>query len=308
MIDCSSYLRSPWCLLIRIYLVVICLLISELVYGWNALGHRLIAQIAYDKMSRPAKKIFNQYNYAVDEGKRHQSFATSAVWLDKMYNTKLAELKSLHYIDKPFSLDGTPAGPPNTMNAVWGVKMATYWLTNKQATPLEKGIALRILIHIVGDLHQPLHAITKISQQYPTGDRGGNLVRLSKNSIASNLHAYWDKGAGFLVTTVYLQPKHGSARSKQIYVRPKQVKLQARQLLHDWPCDIHAQIINPYEWAEESYNLAKQFVYNYPEDHILDSKYQIAASLIVQQRIALAGCRLSILLNSLYERVRPVKL
>jgi len=50
-----------------------------------------------------------------------------------------------------------------------------------------------MLIHLVGDLHQPCHAFTLFSEQFPNGDRGCNSIKLKNKKDAKSLHAVWDK-------------------------------------------------------------------------------------------------------------------
>lgn len=52
--------------------------------------------------------------------------------------------------------------------------------------------ALRLVIHYVGDIHQPLHAVAEVDSTYPTGDRGGNDEYIPSQDGVSNLHALWD--------------------------------------------------------------------------------------------------------------------
>ncbi len=52
--------------------------------------------------------------------------------------------------------------------------------------------AMRLLIHYVGDIHQPLHATTKFDSSYPAGDRGGNSFKLLEKDGIKELHAAWD--------------------------------------------------------------------------------------------------------------------
>jgi len=52
--------------------------------------------------------------------------------------------------------------------------------------------ALRLLIHYAGDIHQPLHATSRVDHEYKHGDRGGNSFRLPMKLSAGNLHAVWD--------------------------------------------------------------------------------------------------------------------
>ena len=55
-----------------------------------------------------------------------------------------------------------------------------------------RSFALRLLIHYVGDLHQPLHATAKVDSTYPKGDAGGNFFILPELDNAKNLHSVWD--------------------------------------------------------------------------------------------------------------------
>ena len=254
------------------------------VFGWNALGHRLIAQIAYDHMTAHARQTFNDYNQALDKVYKPQSFINAAVWLDTLRYQDVSWFASMHYIDLPFSEDGSPLLPPQEINAVWAITKSTHLLLNKYATAYDKGIALRVLLHIVGDVHQPLHAATRVSVQLPQGDRGGNLVLLQSNHVAKNLHAYWDRGAGLLA-----QKKQDS---------PSQIEKRAESIEQRWPCEkVALDISSPMQWAEESHSIAIKAVYQLPINH----RYQQQARKIAEKRVAIAGCRLAMLLNKIDE-------
>jgi len=254
-------------------------------FSWNALGHRLIVQIAYDHLTSHAKQIFNAENQVLARAGRLQSLVDAATWLDVMRFKKDAYYDAMHYVDIPFSRDGSalPLIPIN--NAVSAIESAVRVLSTSSASPVTKGIALRILLHVVGDVHQPLHAITEVSRLHPKGDLGGNLVLLHKNPIAKNLHAYWDRGAGFLISM-----KHS---------RAPQIKKMATRLERRWPCQMGAVDLSPMQWAQESHALAISNVYALPEGNNPDKKYQRVGKNLVKQRIALAGCRLGGLMNQL---------
>lgn len=57
-----------------------------------------------------------------------------------------------------------------------------------------KSFALRLLIHYIGDIHQPLHASSRVNPQYPKGDAGGNFFKVPTKNTAKNLHSVWDAG------------------------------------------------------------------------------------------------------------------
>lgn len=259
-------------------LILFSLLYSSQVLSWNAVGHRLIAQIAYNHLSRHAKITFNRYNREVDNGYMSKNVVNSSVWLDTI-RWRMHDYDAMHYIDIPFSTDHTSLPTLPYVNAVSAVKTVSKVLSDSKVTPAEKGIAVRILVHVVGDIHQPLHAATRVSREYPEGDRGGNDVALYKNRIARNLHAYWDKGAGLFI---------GKRRYGQTWIKRNAIAIEAR-----WPCGMTGVDLNAGHWAQESHALAVEKVYVLP----IDANYQRVARQIIEQRIALAGCRLAGLLN-----------
>lgn len=269
--------------------------------AWNAQGHALIATLAFHHLSPKAKTAFFTYNEAFNRSsnfafKPHR-FSSSAVWLDAYtyQNPGLPWLKQIHYIDQPFFKKGKarpcfPAVPPTIlpMNAVTAIEKAKKIVSSKEASQAEKGFYLRILLHVVGDLHQPLHAISQYSPQYPAGDQGGNAVRLGSNSIAKNLHAYWDRGGGFL--------KQRPKKRKKEYTQGLLEK-KANQLERKWPCQLDKMNLAPESWALESYRLAIQEAYAVQAFEKPSKAYQSRVKSRSQAQIALAACRLAAVLN-----------
>jgi hypothetical protein len=251
--------------------------------AWNALGHALVAQIAVDKLKPAAKAKCLYYHHAFDSIDRPMSFVQSAVWLDRVRYQDVPWYSSLHYLDWPISEKDEPVPSDKGNNAVWAIEMAVQTLQGHYAQRFQKGLALRILLHVLADLHQPLHAATRVSQAYPEGDKGGNLLLLKGNKEANNLHAYWDRGGGLL----RFKPK----------AQRRSIEAWAKQIEEKWPCEqLNSNDLNPKHWAAESHHLASTVVYHLP----MDKQYQKNAQLICEKQIALAGCRLGLLLNTLF--------
>ena len=167
------------------------------VAAWNALGHRLSAQIAYDHLTEEAKSKFNQINHELDIAYSPRSFTGAAPWLDSIkYEDHIPWFHTMHYVDRFFSDDGTALPEEAQINGLWAVGKAKEMLSDKVTSGFDKGMAFRILLHVSADPHQPLHAASRVSFEYPKGDAGGNLFRLGRNSIGKNLHSYWDQGGG----------------------------------------------------------------------------------------------------------------
>lgn len=251
-------------------------------YAWNAVGHRLVMEYALDALSPEVKRSLNFYNHALDAIYKSTSLINASTWLDEIRYQHVNWFDTLHYYDASFSEDGSPLSPINTPNAVTAIIMASQTLHESRMRPFDKGIALRILIHVTADIHQPLHAATHVSKQFPEGDKGGNLVILPPNPIANNLHSYWDQGGGYLMNTP--RPTHAL------------IKMKVKKLITEYPCVVAKMQLDPMVWESESFLIAKKIAYR---SHGLDvsEQHQAVVAEISKKQIALAGCRLAALLT-----------
>ena len=75
----------------------------------------------------------------------------------------------------------------------FGSEMIESMTSRSNTTEQAKSMALRLLIHFMGDVHQPLHAANMYSKEFPEGDKGGNSIKLKYRYGANNLHSVWDK-------------------------------------------------------------------------------------------------------------------
>ena len=104
------------------------------------------------------------------------------------YADKL-RLKYWHYLDLPFSPDGTAVRPPDPVNALTQIKALTTALASNTTDDV-KSYDLVWLIHLVGDTHQPLHATSRFTAADP-GDNGGNAETVTPmNAATESLHAF----------------------------------------------------------------------------------------------------------------------
>jgi len=266
----------------RILLVLICLLLSLSSFSWNGNGHKLVAQIAYDNLTPAAKQRCNQYNQALNKFYPGGNFVTAATWLDQIRQNDVHWFDMLHYKSIPFSKDGTPLPEVAEQNAFVGINNALEILNSPKTSIVDKGLSLRILVHIVGDIHQPLHTISQVTKEHPKGDMGGNLFFLGRNNIGSNLHQYWDNGGGVLI---------GQSRDLQI-------KNKARQLEKKWSCTIALKRSNPKQWIKQSHQLALTQAYTLRPGTVPSKRYQLKTQNLAQKQIFVAGCRLAALLNA----------
>lgn len=255
--------------------------------AWNAEGHRVIAQIAYDYMTPTAKARFQVAHPALDKQQKSPSFIEAAAWLDTIRKQDSKALSAMHYIDLPILTQGMHAPKPNPMNGLIAYHQSRNLLLDLHASSLERVVALRVLIHVAGDLHQPLHTATRVSRAYPDGDAGGNRVHLPRNKIAKNLHAYWDRAGGALLYQADDRP------TKQ------RVRLRSRALEDNWPCQLNRMDKDPEHWVTESHDLAVSEAYSMTAKNFSSGAYQSTVSRVAAKRLAVAGCRLAAVLNQI---------
>ena len=186
-----------------------------------------------------------------------------------------ARHKYWHFVDQPFSTDGTTLAPVPTPNAQTQILAFRTVLASTNQDTL-KAYDLSWLLHLVGDVHQPLHCTARFSSDLPDGDQGGNLVKLNGNP--HELHAFWDAAGG---TSNDLASIIAAANSLPVALEGS---------------------MDAAVWIDESFNAAKSRVYKAPigpgkGPFTVTAAYKTAATKLANKRIALAGARLAKILN-----------
>lgn len=283
--------------------LVLLLLLSAPAQAWNALGHKVIADIAWQELTPERRQeivaIIRRHPRFDKDFQDLESdwdtFCHAATWPDIARGIRGPEREKYdhpiwHYVNFPFTVDGFPApkrnlssNPKDNKAIAWNVMQATAFCQSviaSDAPPKEKALAYCWLMHLVGDLHQPLHSTALFSDRFPDGDRGGNSIKLVKGN---NLHSLWDGLLG------------RSHRPND--VRREVAQLKERQEL--WQVDTAGDVPS---WVKESHELAKSFVYapeilaNLGEPVLLREEYLQDAGQHARARVVAAGLRLGKLL------------
>lgn len=264
------------------------LLIPSSLFAWGSNGHKLVAEIAYENLDLAVQKKVVTLLQITDANYRHPlSFSQSAAWADWIRSDK-PELASWHYIDLPYcghQVCFQRVEQPNIVTAIFHEEAI---LKNRQASLSEQSEALRFYEHWLGDIHQPMHAITYYSPDYPQGDAGGNLYKL-KGNVYPTLHAFWDGACG-------LWPPHQALSKKQLHNLAE--KWQKQYPKSDFKIQLADQ--NPLNWAKKSHSLAIEYGYEALIDQNLSQNAQKNAQRICQSQMVLAGYRLAERLNACY--------
>ena len=154
--------------------------------AWGPVGHRITAQIAQDNVS-------GQTRARIAQILGHEELPEAATWPDEQRSNPDAFWQTTSY---PWHFVTIPVGQapehlehPSEGDAETALESFTAVLRDPAASPEDKARALRFVVHIVGDLHQPLHV-------GKPGDRGGNdvKVRWFDDPVVQNLHWVWDEG------------------------------------------------------------------------------------------------------------------
>lgn len=266
------------------------------VFAWNENGHLLVAKIAYEKLKPEARvKIDRLITYLHQEYADINTFPQAAVWADKLRGQQLDVYTHWHYIDQTLAKDG---GNPNvniidTDNAMWAIEKIRGYISNEKANPFERARLLAFLIHILGDIHQPLHTVALVTPKFPAGDRGGNDYIVTYKNKHSNLHKVWDGGVGAF--------DHRYSDTDETC--NAEVNTQAEAIAALYPPSYFADRLKQGElrqWLKEGLEIADKYVYSSPENQPLSTAYLQQGSAIAEQQVALAGYRLAEMLNQLF--------
>lgn len=183
--------------------------------AWDDVGHMSIALIAWERLSpatratairllraAPSDAGLAQLrpNAGGPEARDRALFARAATWPDIVKDRReRARFERYnrghwHYDELFWRVDaaGRPVAVPelrgNPEGASERIVRFTATVADRQRPDAQRGIELAWLLHLVGDIHQPLHTSSRVTAAEPRGDRGGNGVRLG----STNLHAVWD--------------------------------------------------------------------------------------------------------------------
>jgi S1/P1 Nuclease len=282
------------------------LLFASMIFGgqalaWGPEGHAIIAEIAEARLEPAARAQIAQL-LSLDAS-HAQHLDQIASWPDTVRPFR-PETAPWHFVDIPLT---APAYDVNR-DCVGGncvvaqIQRFAAVLGDRNAAPQDRLEALKFLVHFVGDVHQPLHCETDLTNfPPPQGDRGGNDIHLTYFSHRStNLHAVWDGGVIEEALHVHLGPHFTPDLSATAAEAANLNQAISNNHLAAWaPDGLAANLpVATVQWANESHSLARTAYQNLPavRQQGWDQTYQGPAWQIIQQ-LARGGVRLAKLLN-----------
>jgi hypothetical protein len=286
--------------------------------AWSDAGHRTAAAIAWEHMSPEARRQAVALLLAApaDSGirdllpargapdeRRRQLFLAAATWPDRIKRTGSPyEHSGWHYVNVFWreGPDGEPRAVPELrsapQNVVERIGALSRSLADRGAPPAQRALDLAWLLHLVGDVHHPLHTAARVTGRpgEERGDRGGNAFELHRERGGDdrwNLHLYWDR-----ILDLARPRRTGESRAEWID------RLAAEAVRTEGVEDFELRSMNPRSWAAEGVELAQTEVYRGVERfHEPSSEYRQRVLEDSRIAIARAGYRLADLLESALE-------
>ncbi len=251
----------------RILVVLILLTVSEVAFSWGQQGHRIVGLIAQRHLTKKAKKN-------IQKVLGHESVAMASNYMDFIKaDSKYRHMSPWHYCTIPDDKTYEEAGTPEQGDIIQTINRLMDELKTKKFTDEDEAMAVKMLIHLVGDIHQPLHVGNG-------EDKGGNDIKLKYFWEDSNLHRIWDSG---------IIEKQGLSYGEYT----NWIHHASAEEVETW------QSSSVLDWANESKSYREQ-VYDYPENGKLSYRYNYENIDLLNQRLVQAGVRLAGLLNEIY--------
>jgi S1/P1 Nuclease len=270
--------------------------------AWGDEGHKIVALIAYQHLAPSVQAEVDHMLSADPDHLTDPDITSAATWADKYRDSDRNSTKKRYQLTQEWHFVDIEIDSPDLSTACFGRPAASTpansgpakacvvdrigafqdELKNLPQADPEKVIALKFLLHLVGDVHQPLHAADH-------QDRGGNQVKVlfGNRKVGTALHSFWD---------TEIVKRNGTDPA-----------IVARTLdqVHGARCDGWMSG-TPSDWALESFGIAKEAVYKLGDEttdakgdpaYRLSGVYQTQAMEIAGEQLEKAGCRLAMLLT-----------
>ncbi len=237
--------------------------------NWGPTGHRTTGEIAEKYLTKKTKKQI--HNLLQGESLAFVSTFGDEIKSDSRYR----KFNTWHYVNFPFDTKYKDSDKNPKGDIVMGIDYCITILKNKESSQEDKIFYLKLLVHLIGDLHQPLH----IGRGE---DKGGNDIQVRWHNKGTNLHRVWDSNMIESWNMSYLE----LASNARILSKEQINSIQNGTVL---------------DWTYETQNLAKQ-VYNSAKiGEKLGYKYSYDHFGTVRSQLQKAGIRLAKILNDIYQ-------
>ncbi|MFY9621317.1 MAG: S1/P1 nuclease [Pyrinomonadaceae bacterium] len=306
--------------LVSILILTVTLVLPQTAFAWNATGHQLVASIAWDNLSDTAKgntiallmkapsgacfPRLSTGNSSSLSARERLLFMKTATWpdivrprgQDDTRPCKKFHRRDWHFVDFFWSgFSGDTTNPPQNLdrpiadiNAVERLMLFRPFVVSNNADA-DRAINLAWILHLVGDIHQPLHASGRVTSTELDGDQGGNLFLLNNGN---KLHGYWDN-------IVDNANRRKNTETFDAYLIRLTAELQTKYPKSHFG---NLEATQFEKWARESVKLAQDNAYprSLKRGQSPSPTYQGNTLDVSEEAIAQAGYRMADLLEGLF--------
>lgn len=240
-------------------------------FSWGQKGHDTVSYIAEQHLTPTAKA-------AAEKLLGGKSIVYYSNWLDNASHTpEYAYSKTWHYknIDADETYDDAELLPAG--DVVRAITEQSKVLDNKKSTDEQKALALKMIVHLVGDIHQPMHMGHR-------SDLGGNRWSVKYFKRPANLHSIWD--------TNLVESAHNWSYTEWQQQIDRATPEEQAAILEDK---------SPEKWGKETYYIAKEIYDTTPQEYNVSYDYIAKWAPVIEQQFLKGGLRLADLLNSILD-------
>lgn len=235
---------------------------------WSKTGHRVIGEVAQDNLTKKAAK-------AIAELLDGQSLAAVSTYGDdiKSDNT-YRKFSAWHYVNYPADQKYGDEPPSEKGDLMTGIEKCIEIIKNKSSSKADRTFYLKMLVHLIGDLHQPMH-VGRLE------DKGGNDIQVRWFNKGTNLHRVWDSN---------MIDDYGMSYTELASNLARLSKAQKKAI----------QKGDIYDWVEESQDLANEIYDSVEMGEKLYYRYSYDWFDTVEMQLEKGGLRLAKVLNGLF--------
>ncbi len=236
---------------------------------WSKTGHRVTGEVAEKYLTRKAKK-------AIHKLLNGQSLAEVSTFGDEIKADRAySAFGPWHYVNFPLDKKYTDVKPSEEGDLVMGIEKSIAIIKDDKSSLEDKQFYLKFLVHLIGDLHQPLH-VGRLE------DKGGNDIQVQWFGKGSNLHRVWDSN---------MIDDYGMGYRELTDNLPELSKEQIKGLRQG----------NVYTWVEESQDLVKQIYDSAEVGEKIGYRYSYDWWATVEDQLQKGGIRLAEVLNDIFK-------
>ena len=248
-------------------IIIITVFITSLLFPWGKTGHRITGEVAEAHLTEKAKieiaKILSD-----------PSLANASTWADEMRpNPDFQKYSTWHYANMPLDKRYSEHPQSKKGDIVQAIKLCKAKLRNPNVSKNEKAFHLRFLVHLVGDIHQPLHVGRG-------EDRGGNDIKVKWFGKDTNLHRVWDSE----MINTYMMSYSEFTNLLMRNFNSASVEMKSEEI---WIDETQKLVIDVYANVKNGDSLGYDYIYENFD--------------IVKSQLFIAGVRLAQTLNDIFD-------